>query len=109
MRGICCHSSGSASTCIPIWKDGNTGSTRPRNYSCPYGVKESDVLYSHRAPCLIAEKTSSKAWTRWCSCLWSLVIRYGMGRYKTDHGSVDCCRMTTVRLHEYGSIRHTAM
>src|SRR5882762_9648211 len=109
MRGICCHSCGSASTCISVWKDGHPGSTRPHDYSCPYGVKESDVLCSHRAPCLMAEKTSSQAWTRWCSCLWLLAIRYGMGRYKTDHGSVGYCRMTPEQLHEYESIGHTAI
>jgi len=62
-------------------------------------VKESDVLCSHRASYLLAEKTSSKAWKRWCSCLWSLAIRYGMGRYKTGYGPVGCCRITSVRLH----------
>src|SRR2546422_4429780 len=93
LRGVCCHACGSASTCRPVWKDGNTGSTGPRDYSCTYWMKESDVLCSPRVPCLIAEKTSSKAWTRWCSYLWSLAIRYGMGRDKTDHGPVSYCRM----------------
>jgi len=32
-----------------------------------------------------------------------------MGRDTTDDGSVSYCRMTTVRLHEYESLGHTAI
>jgi hypothetical protein len=39
---------------------------------------------------MLSKDIFSKAEAQWCSCLWSIAVRYGMDLFDVDSGSAGC-------------------